>query len=132
MIRSTPSSPEPSAAAPRPRRTLRAVQDTRARRRRVLKYGLVIVSCVLMVNALFGESGYLAGVRARREYQALLGDIVRIRHENQALLGEMRRLERDPAALEEVARREHGLTRPGEVLVIIRDAKPAAPSALAK
>jgi cell division protein FtsB len=128
MMPSDPQTSGPAAAEPRSRRSLRAVQDTRARRRRVVKYALGIASFMLMVNALFGENGYLAGVRARHEYEARLASLARLRLENQKLLEETRRLEQDPAALEEVARREHGLARPGEVLVIVRDAKPAAPA----
>jgi cell division protein FtsB len=95
--------------------------------RRVLRIGLAGASALLLTNALFGENGYLAGVRAQREHDALARSIARLRVENQALLDETRRLEDDAGTLEEVARREHNLTRPGEVLVIIRDARPAAP-----
>jgi cell division protein FtsB len=86
------------------------------------------LSALLLTNALFGESGYLAGVRARHEHHALSASIAQLRHENQALLDETRRLQHDPATLEETARRDLNLSRPGEILVIIRDARPAAPA----
>ena len=51
-----------------------------------------------------------------------------MRAENARLQQEADRLKTDPAALEEAARRELGLIRPGETLVIIKDARPAAPA----
>jgi len=82
-----------------------------------------------MVNAVIGENGYLATVRARRTTAALQADIARVRLENQRLLDQARRLKSDPAALEEEARKDLGLIRPGETLIILRDAAPAAPAA---
>ena len=38
-----------------------------------------------------------------------------------------RRLREDPATIEEVARRELGLIKPGEQLFIVRDVVPAGP-----
>jgi cell division protein FtsB len=52
--------------------------------------------------------------------------LAKVRLENEALREDAERLRRDPAALEEAARRTLGLTRPGEVLVILKDA--ASPS----
>jgi cell division protein FtsB len=37
----------------------------------------------------------------------------------------MRRLNDDPSAIESLARKELGLLRPGEVLFIVKDVKPA-------
>jgi cell division protein FtsB len=81
-----------------------------------------------MVNAVIGENGYLATVRARHTTEAIRADIARLRVENQRLLDQARRLKADPAALEEEARKDLGLIRPGETLVILRDAKPAPPA----
>jgi cell division protein FtsB len=84
-------------------------------------YVLLAGAVVLMVNALVGENGYLAGLRARRDHNAVMSDIIRLRVENQQLKEQARRLKDDPSAIEESARRELGLIRPGETLVIIRD-----------
>ena len=48
------------------------------------------------------------------------------RAENQQLGDLGKRLKDDPAALEDAARRELGLVREGETLVIVRDGKPAS------
>lgn len=119
------ASPSP---VPRPRRPLRTAQERRVQRRRWLTWGLFGVSSILMVNALVGETGYLATLRAAKEHDALVESLARIHQENLDLQERARRLKEDPAALEEAARRELGLTRPGEVLVIVAEPPRPAPS----
>ena len=109
----------------RPTPSLDARLDARSRRRQLLTYALWFGAFVLLVNALVGDHGYLATVRARHEYDALSASLEKTRAENDALQEKIRRLKEDPLALEETARRDLNLIRPGETLVIIRDAKPA-------
>jgi cell division protein FtsB len=110
----------------RSRRALYELPDAKQRRRRWVTYGLFLGSCALMVNALVGENGYLATLRARQEQVALAASLAKVRLENQQMRDEIRRINEHPAAaMEEAARRELGLIRPGETLVIIRDAHPA-------
>lgn len=103
------------------RRGLRSRQETRARRRQVVTWILFGVSSVLMINALVGEHGYLATLRADREYATLRDDLDAILDENRQLQQEADRLATDPNALEEIARRELGLVKPGETVVILKD-----------
>ena len=117
----------PAADPPRPPRRLQSADEARAGRRSVAAWGLSIVLCVLLVSSLIGENGYLATLRARREERALTIDLVQLILENRRLQEEAARLRSDPRALEETARRELGLLRPGETLVIVRDARPTAP-----
>ena len=77
--------------------------------------------CVLAVNALVGDQGLMATMRARKQYNQLASDLARLRNENAGLRDEARRLREDPAAIEEIARRELGLMSPGEKLFIIKD-----------
>ena len=63
-------------------------------------------------------------LRARQEYDVVAAGISRLRAENARLREEARRLREEPAAIEEVARRELGLIRPGEKVFIIRDIPP--------
>jgi cell division protein FtsB len=95
------------------------------RRRRALQYVLLFVGCMLVVDALVGEKGLLAMMKARQEYQALEQSLHSARAENARLREEARRLREDPAAIEEIARRELGLIRPGEKLFIVKDVRPA-------
>jgi cell division protein FtsB len=111
----------PAPPTPRSRRPLRTAQERRIQRRRWVTYGVFGVSCVLMVNALVGDTGYLATLRAQRDHDALIASLVQIRQENQDLRERARLLREDPAALEDAARRELGFTRPGEVLVIVTE-----------
>ena len=63
-------------------------------------------------------------LRARHEYDELAATIARERAENARLREEARRLREDPGAIEEIARRELGLIRPGEKLFILKDISP--------
>lgn len=77
--------------------------------------------CVLVVDALVGDQGLVATMRARKQYNQLAANLAWLRSENAGLREEARRLREDPAAIEEVARRELGLMSQGETLFIIKD-----------
>lgn len=108
-------------------RTTASTLQTRGRRRRALQYLLIVVSCILVIDAIVGEKGLIAMIKARQEYQALEQSLARARGENARLREEARRLREDPEAIEEIARRELGLIKPGEKLFIVRDVRPGAP-----
>jgi hypothetical protein len=74
---------------------------------------------------LFGEKGLLALARTRQQHQALAADVARAQAINARMREDIRRLTNDPTAIEELARRELGLIKPGEKLFIIRDVAPA-------
>lgn len=95
------------------------------RARRLVRYLLLAVTLVLLVDAVFGEKGVMALLQARREYDAVERALQRARDDNAALRETARRLREDPAAIEALARKDLGLIRPGEKVFIIRDAKPA-------
>jgi len=63
-------------------------------------------------------------LRARKEYDRLADTIARQRLENAVLRDRARRLAVDPNAIEEVARRDLGLIKPGERVFIIKDVSP--------
>jgi cell division protein FtsB len=88
---------------------------------------LLFVASVIVVDGLVGERGLLAMMRARREGDQLAAAIAQQRAENARLRDEARRLRDDPTAIEEIARRELGLIRPGERVFIVRDVPPAKP-----
>jgi cell division protein FtsB len=104
------------------REATRNQTEQRAQRsRRVLTGVFFFVACVLVVDALVGDQGLIATIRARKQYDELASELVRLRSENAGLREEARRLREDPAAIEEIARRELGLMSPGETLFIVRD-----------
>jgi cell division protein FtsB len=101
--------------------------DTRRppRGRRTMVVVLGFVGCVILTDALVGEKGLLALARTRQEHQTLADDVARATAANARTREDIRRLTDDPAAIEELARRELGLIKPGEKLFIIRDVPPA-------
>jgi cell division protein FtsB len=91
------------------------------RTRKIVQLLLLFIAAVIVVDALVGEQGLFAMLRARRQAEELAATIARQRAENARMREEVRRLTEDPAAIEEVARRELGLIRPGEKVFIIKD-----------
>jgi len=87
---------------------------------------LVFAASVIVLDGFFGERGLVAMLRARHEYDELAASIAQQRGENARLREEVRRLKEDPSAIEEIARRELGLIRPGEKVFIVRDVPPPA------
>lgn len=86
---------------------------------------LLFATCALVANALVGESGLLATRMANREQARLAARIDALKAENEELRELARRLREDPAFIEELARRDLGLIRPGERVFILRSV-PAA------
>ena len=76
---------------------------------------------MLFVTALAGENGFLDTIRARRQYRDLASTVTRLERENAALRAQARRLREDPRTIEEIARRDLGLIRPGELLFIVKN-----------
>lgn len=74
-----------------------------------------------MLDALAGDRGLLAMLRVRRQHTALAATLARDRAINAHLAEQARRLREDPTAIEEVARKELGLIKPGEKVFIIKD-----------
>lgn len=99
----------------------------RRRGRRAVQYLLVFVGCVLVLDALVGEKGLLEMLKKRQEYRALEQGLSDLRNENARLREDARRLQEDATAIEDVARRELGLIKPGEKLFIIKDVPPTDP-----
>ncbi len=65
-------------------------------------------------------------LRVRREWNEMAQSVDALREENARLLEQVRRLKHDPATLEGIARKEHGMIREGEILFILKDVKPAS------
>lgn len=81
----------------------------------------------MLVDAIVGERGLLATLRARESYEAASAALEQQKATNAKLRADIERLTNDPAAIEELGRGELGLMKPGEKVFIIKDLK--APSA---
>jgi cell division protein FtsB len=124
-----PLETEPATSLRRKARAAASAPAPPAGRRKTVQVLLVFVTLVLVINALVGERGLMETLRARRTYQELVSSIDRLRSENTRLREQVRRLRTDPKTIEALARQELGLMKPGEVLFIIRDARPASRTA---
>jgi len=93
--------------------------------RRVVRYAVLFVATAFLANALIGDNGLTTLFHIRQEYRDLRAEVERLREESARLREDARRLREDPAAIEEYARRELGLIKPGEKVVVV--APPARP-----
>ena len=116
MAKKIDSTPTPRRRAAAPKRP--------TRNRKLVQLLLLLVASVIIVDGLVGDRGLLAMLRARQEYDQLAASIARQRAENVRLRDQARRLREDPATIEEIARRELGLIRPGERVFIVKDIPP--------
>jgi cell division protein FtsB len=93
--------------------------------RRLVTVVLWLATTALILNVLVGTRGLPAVLEARRQLTDASDALEQVRQENARLRAEIQRLRTDPAAIEELARRDLGLVRPGEKVFIIREAAPA-------
>jgi len=95
-------------------------------RRRMVRTGLVLVLVFAVVDGVFGERGLLNNIEVRQRNASRQLSNDELSAQNDALTEDIRRLREDPAAVEELARRQLGLIRDGELLIIMRDMPPSA------
>lgn len=93
-------------------------------RRKWLRHALVFVTVLLVVNAFAGERGLFETWRVEREFRQLSASLADVRRQNAELRDRAQRLKHDPRAIEEAARRDLGLMRPGELVFIVKDVAP--------
>src|SRR5262245_30331909 len=67
-----------------------SLQQPQPLSQRMLAGLFLFVVCVLVTDALVGDQGLLATIRARKEYNQLANDLARLRTENAALREEAR------------------------------------------
>lgn len=95
--------------------------------RRWLRLALLFCTAALVLNALVGERGLTALLRAKREEQAVATALANARQRNLQLRDEVARLKSDAATIEEAARRDLGLSRKGEIVFFVKDAPARSP-----
>jgi len=116
-----PTPTPPADIRPRVRQRLRTPLEAQQWRRKMTAYALYAVAFVLIVNALIGDSGYLATLSGKGEQERVTRELALLRQKNQALQEKIDRLKHDPAAVEQAAREKLSVLRPGEVMVVVKD-----------
>ncbi len=89
----------------------------------MILFGLLFVVIVIAVEALVGDRGIFALIQAKRQYAELDASLAAARTENQKLRDEQDRLKNDDSAIEELARQNLWLAKPGEMLFIVKDTR---------
>jgi cell division protein FtsB len=88
---------------------------------------ILSLAAIMFIDALVGDQGWVALSSAQRELSRLADRVERLKIDNAVLEERNRRLRDDPDALEEAARRDLGLMKPGEKVFIVKDL-PAPPA----
>ena len=96
-------------------------------RRHLVRLAFSLATAILIANALIGDRGLPANLRMQREHRELAETVADLKAANRQLRREAERLRNDPAAIEEMARRDLGLVRPGERIFIVADRPAPAP-----
>jgi cell division protein FtsB len=100
----------------------RSVSNGRSRpARRIVRWLVFLFAIGFIIDAFVGDRGLLATRRAEERYDANATALEQLRAENARLRQEVDRLNNDPGAIEEIARGQLGLMRPGEKVFIVKD-----------
>ena len=94
--------------------------------RRTARFLVLLVTVLLVGNAILGDRGYLSLIRAADEMEQLSQSIAAVQARNDALRENARQLREEAWRIEELARGELGLMQPGEKLFIVTDRPPPA------
>jgi cell division protein FtsB len=91
------------------------------RRQPILRWaalaGLALLA--LLANEVIGQNGYLARRQQLRQIESLNQQIDQLKQENEGLAQKIDGLRSDPSAIEEAAREQLHLGRPGEFVVTL-------------
>jgi len=86
-------------------------------RGRLITWGLMLIGALVLLQAIFGNSGFLQLYRTRLTYQALVLEVESLAASNTALEAEIDALRRDPMTIETLAREQLGLVVPGDLVL---------------
>ncbi len=87
--------------------------------RRAVVFALALVLAFLFMHEVFGDNGLLALRRQKLEYESLQRQIQQLQEENQKLEQQIKALKSDPKAIEQKAREQLRLARPGEIILTL-------------
>lgn len=87
--------------------------------------GLILLA--FLVNEVLGKTGYVSRREQIHKIQRLHDQINQLKEENRSLTQQIRDLRSNPDAIEEMAREQLHLGRPGEVVVTLQPPKSPQP-----
>ena len=96
--------------------------DPKRQRGAILALGLVCFA--LLIHEIFGEHGYLALRRQRRDLNELQQQIQQLQKDNEQLETQIKALKSDPKAIEKMAREQLHMAHPGEMIFTLPEKKP--------
>ena len=96
-------------------------------RRKALLVLFWFIALSLLFNSLFGDMGLIQGYRQRALLTRLRSEVASLRQVNDRLAADIVDLRHDPYRIEQIAREEFGLIRPGEILFLFQDADEGGP-----
>lgn len=96
--------------------------------KRVVKWVAIAFVTLAVVDGLFGQRGLIENMRLEERNEAMAATVEALRADNEALREQSQRLKHDPVAIEDLARRDLGLLKDGELVVILRDVPAPTPT----
>lgn len=95
---------------------------------RVVRFGAAGVVVLSLVDGFVGQGGMIENQRLRDEIARDEAALARLIDDNDRLREDARLLKEDPAAVEALARKQLGLMKKGELVVILRDVPTPTPT----
>ena len=99
--------------------------------RRNTIFVMALLSLVMLMHEIFGRNGYLTLRHQKKEYNALQQQIQTVSEQNQQLEKKIKALKSNPEAVEQQARDQLHLAKPGELIYMLPDRRsvqsPATP-----
>ncbi len=85
-------------------------------RKRNLLLLVLVLSLILGLLTFFGDKGVFNLLRLQKELSRIREDNLKIEEENQKLREEVKRLQNEKRYIEEIARKELGMVKEGEII----------------
>jgi cell division protein FtsB len=106
------------------------VRERAHRRKKTLASAAMILIAVLLAYHVFaGTNGISVYFKKKAENRALQQELDQLRKENEDLNHRVKALKSDPQTIEKEAREQLKYAKPGEVIYVMPEQKPATPPA---
>jgi len=105
---------------------LGAASDILHRWRTILaSVGVTALAVALGFHVIFGANGLMAYRQKKAEYQQLQKEVEQLKNENERVQQQINSLKSDPKAIEREAREQLRYAKPGEIIYVMPEARPA-------